>query len=57
MTVVSPRGDSVLHVATKKGDLSVLDSLLEAMKSRQQDINVTDGDGYTPVYHAFHANR
>ena len=56
-TGFSPRGESALHVATQKGDLTILKTLLNAIESRPQDINVCDKLGYTPVYYAFPANR
>ena len=56
---VTFRGDSALHIATKMGNMTVVDMLLKASEceDRTIDVNKHDNNGCTAVYYAIQASR
>ncbi|XP_027215581.1 uncharacterized protein [Penaeus vannamei] len=59
LSIVDNRGGSALHMAAKKGNVTVIDMLLTTseLEERDIDINRCDNIGYTPIYYAINASR
>ena len=59
LSLVDNRGGSALHMAAKKGNVTVIDMLLTTseLEERDVDINRCDNIGYTPIYYAISSSR
>ena len=53
------RGDSALHIATKIGNMTAVNTLLKANECQDPtvDVNKCDNSGFTAAFYAIKSNR